>query len=302
MAKAMVCCFLHIQLLQLHKSSAISVAPPYRLSSSAHTLWSSKSSSSPHTSLPEPTKKRIRPGGQSRIQANKTQGLIVVGVDGREEPLTLAKSQKLAPDLAINASKTTPEEALKMIDKFRPEGWTYGSGVDGELSISASYGEHAGVLLRLKPFAHTGLFHCACAMKSHCAIHPLVSPPGSYPFQTSSRSKANIFHLVALVLATNATPAFAYALALLKPFSKIVMTAGNPTLTIPILDLIFKGLTIVGTKNGTGQDLQEATDLCVKFGIESKVRTFKFGQEGMDRLVKEVQESSWAGKAVVVMD
>jgi len=102
-------------------------------------------------------------------------------------------------------------------------------------------------------------------------------------------------------MATNAHSAFPYALSLLKPFSLILMTAGTPNLGMPIMDLIFKGLTIVGTKNGTAQDLEEATKLCVEHGITSQVRTFEFSQEGMDRLCRETHEAGWAGKAVVIM-
>jgi D-arabinose 1-dehydrogenase-like Zn-dependent alcohol dehydrogenase len=107
--------------------------------------------------------------------------------------------------------------------------------------------------------------------------------------------------MTAMIMATNAIPAYLFALEILKPFSTIVMTSGTSDMHIPIPQLIFSGLTIIGTKNGTADDLQKATDLCVKFGIQSKVKTFAFGQEGIDRLCKEVHEEDWAGKAVVVM-
>jgi hypothetical protein len=54
-----------------------------------------------------------------------------VGIDGREGPLRLAKSQKLAPDLAINGMTTSVEDTLAAIDALRPAGWTQGRGVDG---------------------------------------------------------------------------------------------------------------------------------------------------------------------------
>jgi D-arabinose 1-dehydrogenase-like Zn-dependent alcohol dehydrogenase len=180
------------------------------------------------------------------------QGLRVVAIDGRESPLDLARSQKLSPDLAINASTTPAEDVLKQIDAMRPEGWTKGSGVDG-----------------------------------------------AYIYPSQSIFCAN--RDIAMIMATSALSAFPYALSILKPFSLILMTAGTPDLNMPILDLIFKGLTIIGTKNGTAQDLEEATALCVEHDIRSQVRTFEFTQEGMDRLVEETHESGWAGKAVVVM-
>lgn len=63
------------------------------------------------------------------------QGLKVVAIDARDAPLQLAETQRLSPDLAINAIKTTPQETLRRIDAMRPDGWDQGSGVDGESQL-----------------------------------------------------------------------------------------------------------------------------------------------------------------------
>lgn len=62
------------------------------------------------------------------------QGLKVVGVDGRDEPLRLAASKEHAPNLCINAVTTTVEEALQQIAALRPTDWTGPPGVDGPSS------------------------------------------------------------------------------------------------------------------------------------------------------------------------
>ncbi|ORY25455.1 alcohol dehydrogenase [Naematelia encephala] len=173
--------------------------------------------------------------GSLGVQMAKALGLIVVAIDGRNEPLLHAKSQPLAPDLAVNAVTTSAGEALNAIDGLRPPGWTGGSGVD------------------------------------------------------------------ALIMATSAPSALPYALSILRPFSTIVMTAGPMDLVLSIGEFIFRGITMIGTKNGTAQDLEAAMKLCLKHGIESQVKTYAFGQEGMERLVKETHEPGWTGKAVVVM-
>lgn len=57
----------------------------------------------------------------------------MVGADARDGPLELARSVELAPDLLFNTMQTTPQEAAEEVLKIRPEGWTKGPGVDGEL-------------------------------------------------------------------------------------------------------------------------------------------------------------------------
>ncbi|WRT69024.1 uncharacterized protein IL334_006006 [Kwoniella shivajii] len=68
--------------------------------------------------------------GSLGVQMAKAMGLKVVGIDARPEPLALAKSLKLAPDLIIDASGTSPEEAMEDIVKLRPEGYKGWDGAD----------------------------------------------------------------------------------------------------------------------------------------------------------------------------
>jgi hypothetical protein len=57
---------------------------------------------------------------------------MVVGIDIREGPLTLASSLKLKPDLLLNASEVTSEAGARMVEQLRPDGWDRGAGCDGE--------------------------------------------------------------------------------------------------------------------------------------------------------------------------
>ena len=104
-----------------------------------------------------------------------------------------------------------------------------------------------------------------------------------------------------MIMATSAPPALTYATSILKPFSLILLTAGPMYPQFSIGDLIFKGMMVAGTKNGTAQDLEEATALCLREGIRSQVKTYRFEQQGMDQLIKDTHQPDWKGKAVVVM-
>ncbi|WVF65585.1 hypothetical protein IAT40_000315 [Kwoniella sp. CBS 6097] len=68
--------------------------------------------------------------GSLGVQMGKALGYKVVGIDARPEPIELVKSFKLAPDLIIDASKTSAEDAVKQIVKLRPEGYKGWDGAD----------------------------------------------------------------------------------------------------------------------------------------------------------------------------
>ncbi|WVQ93247.1 hypothetical protein IAU59_000313 [Kwoniella sp. CBS 9459] len=68
--------------------------------------------------------------GSLGVQMGKALGYKVVGIDARPEPIELVKSFKLAPDLVIDASKTSAEDAMKEIVKLRPEGYKGWDGAD----------------------------------------------------------------------------------------------------------------------------------------------------------------------------
>jgi hypothetical protein len=61
----------------------------------------------------------------------------VVGIDARDQPIDLVKNSKFPPDVTIDASKTTIEEAQKEIAKLRPDDYVGWPGVDGT-SLSSS--------------------------------------------------------------------------------------------------------------------------------------------------------------------
>lgn len=129
-----------------------------------------------------------------------------------------------------------------------------------------------------------------------CDLHQAITLPPPHPGSST-------LTLVAMIMVTSSPAGLQYATTLLKPFSLILMPAGPHNPTFNMGDLIFRGVSIAATKNGTGQDLEEAVELCHREGIQSHVKTFEFGQEGMDRLVKEVvTEPGWVGKAVVLME
>lgn len=62
------------------------------------------------------------------------QGLKVAGIDARPEPIEMVRGFKLAPDLILDATKTTAEEAVKEIVKLRPDDYDGWDGADGPLS------------------------------------------------------------------------------------------------------------------------------------------------------------------------
>ena len=76
------------------------------------------------------------------------QGLKVVGIDARPEPIKLAMGMKLAPDLCFDATKTTAEDAVKEIVKLRPDGYEGWDGVDGgaapKSELTNSHIDHLG--------------------------------------------------------------------------------------------------------------------------------------------------------------
>lgn len=68
------------------------------------------------------------------------QGLKVVGIDARKEPIELAKQLKeeLRPDLILDASQTSAEDAMKEIKKLRPSDYFGWDGCDGPSLVALS--------------------------------------------------------------------------------------------------------------------------------------------------------------------
>ncbi|OCF35536.1 hypothetical protein I316_02588 [Kwoniella heveanensis BCC8398] len=68
--------------------------------------------------------------GSLGVQMGKALGYKVIGIDARPEPIELVKSFKLAPDLVIDASKTSAKDTIKEIVKLRAEGYKGWDGAD----------------------------------------------------------------------------------------------------------------------------------------------------------------------------
>jgi hypothetical protein len=61
--------------------------------------------------------------------------LKVVGIDARPEPIDLAKNCALPPDIVLDASKTSVEQAQEQIAKLRPDDYVGWPGVDGKFQL-----------------------------------------------------------------------------------------------------------------------------------------------------------------------
>jgi hypothetical protein len=78
----------------------------------------------------------------SVITALILKGYKVVGIDARQQPIDLVKGSNVPPDLVLDASKTSVEEAQKEIAKLRPADYVGWPGVDGtSLHILGLFGE-----------------------------------------------------------------------------------------------------------------------------------------------------------------
>lgn len=60
------------------------------------------------------------------------QGLKVVGVDARPEPIEMTRAFKLAPDLLLDATETSAEEAVELIKQLRSKDYVGWDGADGK--------------------------------------------------------------------------------------------------------------------------------------------------------------------------
>lgn len=78
-----------------------------------------------------------RPLCSSQI-ALTIKGYKVVGIDARQQPIDLVKGSNVPPDLVLDASKTSVEEAQKEIAKLRPADYVGWPGVDGTFTLYLS--------------------------------------------------------------------------------------------------------------------------------------------------------------------
>jgi len=80
--------------------------------------------------------------GHLGVQMAKAMGLKVVGIDARPEPVELAEKLKLSPDLTIDASKTSVQDALREIKKLRPDDYFGWDGVDAMILTADPVASH----------------------------------------------------------------------------------------------------------------------------------------------------------------
>jgi hypothetical protein len=67
-----------------------------------------------------------------RRSAHSAQGITVVGIDARPEPIEMTRNLKLTADLLVDASKISAEEAVEQIEKLKPKDYVGWRGADGE--------------------------------------------------------------------------------------------------------------------------------------------------------------------------
>ncbi|WVQ93234.1 hypothetical protein IAU59_000299 [Kwoniella sp. CBS 9459] len=90
----------------------------------------------------------------------------------------------------------------------------------------------------------------------------------------------------AAIIATDAPSALGYTIPLLATRSKIIITAGPTTLSIPLIPLIFKDLTVFSSLNGSVDDLRETVRFCADEGIGSLVHVERWDAgEGVQRIM-----------------
>ncbi|OCF35553.1 hypothetical protein I316_02606 [Kwoniella heveanensis BCC8398] len=105
----------------------------------------------------------------------------------------------------------------------------------------------------------------------------------------------------AAIIATDSPLALDYVFPLLATRSKLIITAGPPTFSIPLIPLIFRDLTIISSLNGSVQDLEETVRFCSAQGIESLVRVEGWdGGRGVERLMDN-KGGNWQGNKGVVV-
>lgn len=107
----------------------------------------------------------------------------------------------------------------------------------------------------------------------------------------------------ALVLTSEGDKAVRYGFDMIRRHGRFVLVSQPPTLDIPFADLVFKDISVRGSLQGNGQDLQDCVDMFVKEGIECHVKTWMFekGQEGLDGMWQAQEKPGRVGKNVVLM-
>lgn len=195
--------------------------------------------------------------GHIGVQMAKAMGLFVVGIDARPGPLELCAGLALAPDVLIDASKTSAEEAVALIDKKVKSTFSEErpSGVDGE--------------------------------SSSLATHPPTPRP------------ADPLTITAVVVTAEVPPALRFAFDITKRHGTYVLVSQPEELRIPFRELIFKNVTVVGSLQGNGADLQETIEFVTQHDIQVHTRTWA-GLEQVGPMWDEQVSPGQVGKNVVL--
>lgn len=98
-------------------------------------------------------------------------------------------------------------------------------------------------------------------------------------------------HADAVIVATDAIPAFQFAFALVKKHG-LLMVVGQPADPIPVTftDLIFKNVTVKGSLLGGSAEVKDMVDLVAEKKIECKTRAYQLDQ--VDKLMVRVRHSA----------
>ncbi|WVW79318.1 hypothetical protein I302_101286 [Kwoniella bestiolae CBS 10118] len=103
----------------------------------------------------------------------------------------------------------------------------------------------------------------------------------------------------AAIICTDSPLAIPFALPLLRPHSKLLLTAGPMELSFSLMDFIFKDITVMGSLNGTRERLTEVMELCAREGIQSEVHVERWDEgRGVERIM---HGQHGVGKGVVRM-
>ncbi|OCF72691.1 hypothetical protein I204_07076 [Kwoniella mangroviensis CBS 8886] len=102
----------------------------------------------------------------------------------------------------------------------------------------------------------------------------------------------------AAIICTDSPSAISYAISLLRPHSKLLLTAGPMDPNFSLLDFLFKDMTVLGALNGTRNQLKETMELCAEEGIKSNIFIERW-DEG--RRVERIMSGHARGKGVVKM-
>lgn len=107
--------------------------------------------------------------------------------------------------------------------------------------------------------------------------------------------------LDAVIVATDAIPAFTYAADITRKHGLLVV-AGQPSEPIPITfhSLIFRDIRVVGTLLSNVKDAQEMINLMVKHDIKVTVKEYKFDQ--VNTMVKDTHKPEMKGRCAVVFE